>query len=110
MLIPGEPLLCPPERRIVLPGTSTRDLVRDTATRLVAWSVLAWAALYLIYWLAVTPSMSDDDRVILTRQAILDIQEAWDNRVTIQSLAREYSVEERMIRYIISLPRRQRPT
>ena len=54
--------------------------------------------------------MSADDRVILTRQSILDIQEAWDNRVTIQSLAREYNVEERMIRYIISLPRRQRPT
>ena len=55
MLIPGEPLLCPPERRIILPGTSTRDEVRRTTERLVAWSVLAWASLWVIYWLAVTP-------------------------------------------------------
>ena len=55
MLIPGEPLLCPPERRIVLPGTSTRDQVRVTTERLVAWSVLAWASLWVIYWLATVP-------------------------------------------------------
>lgn len=56
MLIPGDPLLRPPERRIVLPGTSTRDAVRVTTERLVAWSVLAWTALYLIWRLAVVPT------------------------------------------------------
>lgn len=53
--IPGEVLLCPPERRIVLPGTSSRDAVRVTVERLVAWSVLAWASLWVIYWLATVP-------------------------------------------------------
>lgn len=53
--IPGEVLLCPPSRRIVLPGQSTRDVVRDTAARLVAYQAAGLVALWLIYRLAAAP-------------------------------------------------------
>jgi Mor family transcriptional regulator len=56
------------------------------------------------------PDHEIEGRVIISQQTIREIHEAWDNRVTIQSLAREYDVEETMIRYIISLPRKERPT
>jgi hypothetical protein len=51
-----------------------------------------------------------EGRVVISAATIREIHDAWDNRVTIQSLAREYGVEETMIRYIISLPRKERPT
>jgi hypothetical protein len=50
--------------------------------------------------------MPTPDTSGLSWAAIRFIQEAWDRRTTIDSLARDHGVSKEVIRHIISLPRR----
>ena len=56
-------------------------------------------------------SESEPDRVNDTDRHLSDvditaIQVMWDNRITIRSLAESFGITERMVRYIIALPRK----
>lgn len=49
--------------------------------------------------------MSESDPAALSPDQVAAIQDRWDRRVTIASLAYDYGVTKEVIRHIISLPR-----
>ena len=53
--------------------------------------------------------MSQHDPPTLTQAQRAEIWDRWQQRVTIDLLAREYDTTKEVIRYIISMPRRPEP-